>query len=131
MLHSRDKRVGEKVRQALAHIFQHEIKDPRVPQFVTITDVHMSRDLRNAKVYYSQIPDDEDSLEAMKDFLEASVGHLRSKLASEVKMKYIAQLTFHYDDSAVRFQKISTLLHKVKDEDEKRPKPPKVEDDQE
>lgn len=118
MLHSRERRVAESIKHAISRAFQDEMSDPRLPKIVTVTDVVMSRDLRSAKVVYSQIPDDEDALNAMEDLLEDCAGFLRSCVARDVNTKFCPTLNFVYDPSAKRYQRINSILHQIKEKEQ-------------
>ena len=47
---SRATRVADQIRMEVAEILSRKIKDPRV-QFVTVTDVKMTADLKIARIY--------------------------------------------------------------------------------
>ena len=49
---SRTERVADYLQQELAKLLLHSVRDPRA-EFVNITAVDVSRDLRYAKVYYT------------------------------------------------------------------------------
>ncbi len=118
MLHSRDKRLGEAIRQALSVLFQEEIRDPRLPELVTIRHVEVSKDLRSAKVYYSVMPDRDSDLDKMEAVLAKSAGFLRHRVAEEVNVKFAPELHFEYDDSERRYQRINQLLKEAGTEGE-------------
>lgn len=118
MTGNRPKRVGEEIKKHLSTILQHEVSDPRLPAIFTVTDVVVTKDLRHAKVYFSQLPDNEEDLDKTVDFLDASIGFLRSRVAQELNMKFCPQLNFRYDDSTSNFQAINQVLHKLRDDGE-------------
>jgi ribosome-binding factor A len=53
----RANRVGEQMKKELSDIIGRKIKDPRIG-FVTVTDVQVSGDLQQAKVYISVLGDE-------------------------------------------------------------------------
>jgi ribosome-binding factor A len=114
MLHSRDKRIEESIKKALSEAFLQELKDPRVPAIFTITRVTVSKDLSHARVYYSQLPDDDAALEQTEELLEDSAGFLRSFVAREVNLKFTPELVFHYDPSQREYQKLNTKLAELR-----------------
>ncbi len=120
MLHSRDKRVGEAVRHALSHLFSEEMADPRLPSLVTITQVKMSKDLRHATVFYSQLPDDDEALESMEELLEDSKNYLRSRVAEEINIKFAPDLSFRFDPSEQNYQRVNAALQRIRRKDEKK-----------
>ncbi len=49
----RSERVSEEIKKVAARIIQNEVKDPRLSEFTTVTDVKVSRDLAYATIYVS------------------------------------------------------------------------------
>ena len=77
--------------------------------FVTVTDVDTSPDLRAARVYVSVLGTDEERERSLEG-LRSSHGFLQGKIASSMRMKRTPTLTFEYDESAERGDRISRLL---------------------
>jgi ribosome-binding factor A len=85
-----------------------ELKDPRIG-FVTVTGVDTSPDLRSARVYVSVLGDEEQRERSLSG-LQSSHGVLQRKIATEMRLKRTPTLTFEYDDSVERGDRISRLL---------------------
>ena len=105
---ARMRRVNEAIREVLADAIATELKDPRIG-FVTVTDVDTSPDLRNARVYISVLGSEAEREETLAG-LGSSHGFLQGKIASAMRMKHTPTLTFEYDDSVDRGDRISRLL---------------------
>ena len=105
---ARMRRVNEAIREILADAIATELKDPRIG-FVTVTEVDTSPDLRSARVYVSVLgsPDERESSLAG---LRSSHGVLQGKIASAMRLKRTPTLTFEYDESTERGDRISRLL---------------------
>lgn len=103
-------RVSELIRRELAIIIAREMDDPRV-SFVSVTAVDVSRDLRNAKVYVTQI---DTAAGAPLDVrtLQKAAGFLRKQLADALSLKSIPALTFVYDNSIERGVDLSRLIER-------------------
>ncbi len=110
-------RVGHSIQAALSEIFQFELNDPRLPGIFTVRHVKVSKDLRHADIFYSQLPDDDESMEATEDFLERSGGYIRHLLAEKLNMKFTPDLRFIFDESERDFQKINEKLHEIKEKE--------------
>jgi ribosome-binding factor A len=123
MLHSRPRRVAEKIKEALSAALQYEVSDPRKPAIFTITDVVVTKDLREATIYFSQLPDDEKALDNTEGFLDASMGYLRGVVARELNMKFTPNLHFRYDPSAANYQQINAVLQQLRRRGEKLDEP--------
>ncbi len=102
------RRVDEAIRQVIGEAVAGELKDPRVG-FVTVTDVRTSPDLSHARVYVSVLGD-EPRREATLDGLRSAHGYLQRRVASELHFKRTPTLTFAYDDTAARAERIDALL---------------------
>ncbi|MGH2924197.1 MAG: 30S ribosome-binding factor RbfA, partial [Solirubrobacterales bacterium] len=98
----------EAIREVLGDAIATELKDPRIG-FVTVTDVDTSPDLRSARVYVSVLGSEAEREQTLEG-LNSSHGFLQGKIASAVRMKRTPTLTFLYDESAERGDRISRLL---------------------
>lgn len=106
----RTDRVADQLQKELAVLIQREIKDPRLGM-VTVSGVTVSRDLGYADVYVTLLG--EQTPERVKENLQVlkrAGGFLRSQIARRVKLRHVPELRFHFDESVVRGQELSTLI---------------------
>jgi len=75
----RQKQIGNLVRKELSDLLEKKVSDPRL-DFVTITTVEVSSDLRQAHIYVSNLGDQQ---EAMKGF-DRATSFLRRELGSRL-----------------------------------------------
>ena len=99
------------MKQEIADILMRKLKDPRVG-FVTVTDVEVADDLRNAKVFVSVLGTERAT--TLKG-LESASSFIRSELGRRMRMKFVPELLFRYDDSAERGAHIMELLHTIEE----------------
>ncbi len=104
----RMRRVDEAMREVLSDVITSEVKDPRVG-FVTVTAVDTSPDLRHARVYVSVLGDEKRRKLSMKALVSAH-GFLQRRVAAQLRLKHTPQLTFVYDDTAERADRLERLL---------------------
>ena len=105
---ARMRRVNEAVREVLSSRLAEGLKDPRIG-FVTVTGVDTSPDLRAARVYVSILGTEEER-EAAMEGLRSSRGFLQAQIAHELRMKRTPALSFHYDDTPERADRMMRLL---------------------
>jgi ribosome-binding factor A len=105
---ARMRRVNEAIREILGDAITTELKDPRIG-FVTVTEVDTSPDLRAARVYVSVLGSPEERESSLAG-LRSSHGVLQGKIASGMRLKRTPTLTFEYDESVDRGDRISRLL---------------------
>ncbi|MDH5300064.1 MAG: 30S ribosome-binding factor RbfA [Gammaproteobacteria bacterium] len=105
----RTRKIGEQIQQTLAQVLQREVKDPRVA-WVTISAVHLTRDLQNAKVFYTVLNDDADARKDAHKTLGNISGFLRHELGQRLKLRALPQLVFVYDESIERGNRLARLI---------------------
>ena len=95
----RQLRVGEELRHALARLFVHShLRDPELADLnVTITEVRVSPDLKNATAFV--IPLGGEALDRKVAALNRAAAFLRRELAREVVLRYTPRLSFQADHS--------------------------------
>ena len=114
--YKRAERVSDQMKQEIADILMRKIKDPRIG-FVTVTEVEVADDLRNAKVFVSVYGSEKA---ATLKGLESASPYIRSELGRRMRMKFIPELLFRYDDSVERGAHINELLHEIQEKDEEK-----------
>ena len=112
----RSARVSDQMKEEIADILARKIKDPRIG-FVTVTDVDVADDLRNAKVFVSIYGGDKD--ETLKGLESASV-FIRSELGKRMRMRYIPELLFRFDATVERGAHLMELLRTIEVDREKK-----------
>lgn len=113
----RIERVNTLIRREISELVQHQIRDPRLTEFVAITDVVTSPDLKYAKVYVSSIGGKQDEAQVLK-VLNNAGGFLRTELARKVRLRQIPELTFLWDNSIEHGDRILRLIDEVIGDDE-------------
>ena len=113
---NRSDRVGQRIQRELASLIQYQIKDPRLPQFITIAAVNVSKDLSYAKVYITVLGD-QDTIDLALDILKHAAGFLRSELAKKLSLRTTPQLRFIYDSSMDYGNRLAKLIDEVNPKD--------------
>lgn len=110
----RSTRVGEQMKKELSEILGRKIKDPRVG-FVTVTDVEVTGDLQQAKVYISVLGDAEKREDTLKGLAKAK-GFIRSELGQRIRLRKTPEISFEFDESIDYGNRIENLLHQIQEE---------------
>jgi ribosome-binding factor A len=120
---NRPERVGHLMQREIAEILQRELRDPRIPQLVSVTDVEVSRDLSFARVFVS-ILESETSHEHTLAALNRAAGFVRHALSPRLGLREVPELRFVHDPSLERGARVEEILKKIErgeavgDEDE-------------
>ena len=112
----RIERVNSLIRQELSELLQRQVKDPRLGEFIAVTEVDTSADMKHAKVFVSQYGADIDRKKVISGLVSAS-GFFRSELSKTLKMRYVPELHFQWDDSIERADHLTQLIDKVSHEE--------------
>jgi len=106
----RQLRVGEMIKQSLGQIFlKGEAKVPTLEtNNITVTEVRMSPDLKNARAYV--IPLGGKDSDKTADLLTNSSHLVRKVLAKKVHMKFLPKISFISDKSFDYAEKIEKLI---------------------
>lgn len=109
---ARSERVAQQISRHLSVILRSRVKDPRVAG-LSITEVEVSKDLRQAKVYVTSMLDEQANIDDTMLALEKAKGFLRGHLAKAIDMRHCPNLLFAYDNSISQGAKISALIDKA------------------
>ena len=108
----RQLRVGEMVKQSLGNIFlRGEAKVPTLEtNKITVTEVRMSPDLKNAKAYVMPLggKDAEKTVNLLTKFSYI----VRKALSKKITMKFLPRISFVNDESFDYAEKIEKLIRK-------------------
>ncbi|WP_309399546.1 30S ribosome-binding factor RbfA [Cerasicoccus maritimus] len=110
---SRSVRVNELVKREISTVLHTNYRERAVG--ITITEVDVSPDLRNARIYYSVIGD-QTAVQAAESLFNKEHKNIRQFLSKTVVLKYLPKLQFKFDDSIARGVRVLDLLEEIDDE---------------
>ena len=105
----RTDRLAEEIKKEMSDLIRNQLKDPRLPDFVSVTAVRVTRDLRYAKVYVSVFGDNDKKSSAIAALKSAS-GFIRHEIGQRLNIRYIPEFSFILDDSIEKGMYISKLI---------------------
>ncbi len=104
--------------EVLKIISEHKLTDPRVPEFLTITKITISKDLHYAHIYFSIFGDDKKKKIALIGLNNAS-GYIQKILAEKLNFRFTPKIEFRYDMIDDKAYKVDELLNSLTKEREK------------
>ena len=105
-------RVNSLIRQEISQLLHRQVKDPRLGNFIAVTEVSTSADLKYARVFISHIGSEEEKQETL-NVLSSASGFFRRELAKRMKLRYIPELSFQWDDSLEKGDHLLQLMDSV------------------
>lgn len=108
----RQLRVGEEIRRVVSRAFERaELHDPFLYELsLTISEVSLSPDMRQATVWYVPLGGEVVDPKALQQALERASGRLSGIAARELQLKYAPRLSFKPDTAFDTSMRIEALL---------------------
>ena len=103
MSDARTRRLAERISKLVAELLERRIKDPRLG-FITVTEVRLTGDWREAKVFYTVFGTPEEQAETAAA-LASATGIIRSEVGRIIGLRHAPSIEFVADalpDSARR-----------------------------
>lgn len=113
-MYDRSERLRELFKETIVELLR-EVKDPGLSGFLTVTDVELSVDRKNLKVFYSILGSEKEKAHAAAA-LERAAPYVRGLLKKKVTIKVIPNITFHFDETPGKASRIDALLNKLEKE---------------
>ena len=110
----RIEKLQELIKQEMSKMLLKELKDPRIG-FVTVTDVEMTGDLREAKIYVSVMGGSEQVKSSLEG-LNSALGFVRREIGQRVRLRFTPEISFALDTSLDYGEHIQKLLLQVEGE---------------
>jgi len=111
----RCEKVAEAIHEEISRLLIKGVKDPRVG-FVTVTGVKVTDDLHLATVYFSIIGGEAERNGAEAG-LNSAKGFLRREIGKVLRMRYVPDLLFRFDESVEYGSRIESLLKQIHETD--------------
>ena len=110
----RIEKLQELIKQEMSKMLLREIKDPRIG-FVTVTDVEMTGDLREAKIYVSVMGNEKKVQDSLKG-LQSALGFIRREIGKRIRLRFTPEISFALDTSLDYSEHIQKILLDIEKE---------------
>lgn len=107
----RIEKLQELIKQEMGKMLLTDLKDPRIG-FVTVTDVEMTGDLREAKIYVSVMGGEEQVKNSLEG-LNSALGFIRREIGHRIRLRFTPEISFALDTSLDYGDHIQKLLLQV------------------
>jgi ribosome-binding factor A len=121
----RPEKVAELVREEIAQIVGYELEDPRLTM-VTVTEVRMSENLREARVFVTVAGTDAEAATALRA-LEHAAPYVRRQVALELNLRRAPEIHFVRDTVEEKATRVDALLTELERTHTPEAAPPAVE----
>jgi len=111
MADARTRRLAERIAVIVAELLERRIKDPRLG-FVTVTEVRLTADHREAKVFYTVLGSAEERQETALA-LRSATGIIRSEVGRQLGLRHTPSLAFIADVLPENAQRIEEQAQRL------------------
>lgn len=115
MASRRQHRLNQLLREEIAKLLDHETEDPQLATLISVTEVDVSSDLKQARVFVSVLAD-EQGAEATLKRLRHAARFFRRELAERLNLRHTPDLDFQLDTSIARGSRVLHLLRGIEQE---------------
>jgi ribosome-binding factor A len=107
----RPERIADTLREEIAQIVGYELEDPRLAM-VTVTDVRVADDLRDASVFVTVEGDEEEHVKALRA-LQHAAPYVRKQLGFALNLRHTPALHFVRDTVEEQATRVDALLRGI------------------
>src|SRR5690606_15880760 len=108
-------KLADQIKVIVAEMLERRVKDPRLG-FVTVTDVRLTGDSREATVFYTVYGSDEERA-GTAAALRSATGLIRSQVGKQLGLRFTPTLTFVADAVPENARQIDDLLAQAREGD--------------
>ena len=108
-------KLADQIKVIVAEMLERRIKDPRLG-FVTVTDVRLTGDSRDATVFYTVLGSEEEHA-ATAAALRSATGLIRAQVGKELGLRFTPTLMFVLDAVPENARQIDDLLAQARSVD--------------
>lgn len=107
----RSDKIAEALHELISGLLIKGVKDPRIG-FATITAVKVTDDLRYATIYFTVIGEESEKKDTEVG-LNSAKGFIRKEVAKVLRLRFVPEIIFKYDESVEYGRHIDNLLNEV------------------
>lgn len=111
-------KLADQIKVIAAQMLERRIKDPRLG-FVTVTDVRLTGDSREATIFYTVLGEDAERTETAAA-LASATGLIRTQVGKQLGLRYTPSLAFVPDAMPESSRQFEDLLAQTRRQDEER-----------
>ena len=109
----RHERIAEEIHHEISIMVVGELKDPRIAGLVTVTEVRVTPDLKQARIFVSVMGTDAEQASTLQG-LAAAAGFVRRELTQRLGLRRVPELFWILDKSEEYGERIEGLLRQMK-----------------
>jgi len=106
-------RANSEILRCITDIIHNKMNDPRIDDFVMISEVNVSNDFSYLKVKISLLQQDYSKADLIINILKKSEGFIKRELANMVRMPQVPHIVFEFDKGVMNELRVEELLKTI------------------
>ena len=116
MTSRRQHKIARAIRESVSRTILNGLSDPRITGLVSVTEVDVAPDMKNATVYLSVLAEDETRQNTTFSAVCHAIGHIQVQLGRDLTGKYCPHLRFEKDQKIKKTLETLRLIEQVEHE---------------
>lgn len=116
MASRRQQKIARVIQQSVSKTILTGLNDPRIRGLISVTEVDVSPDMKNATVYLSILTPDNSGQETVFKAVSHAVGHIQHQLGYDLTGRCCPQLRFEMDKKVKKTLETLQLIEQVEQE---------------
>ena len=116
MASRRQEKIARVIRESVSDTIANRLSDPRIEGIVSVTEVDVSPDLRNAEVGLSILAPSDAVVRRTYAAIEHARSHIQALLGERMTSKYCPKIHFHEDKKLKKTMETLKLIETVSKE---------------
>lgn len=110
---TRTEKLNSEFQKSIYEILTRKVKDPRLTEMFSITQVECDKELQTAKVYVSVFSLDKAKADATFEAIKDAAGFVRATLSKSMHIRTVPKFEFIADTSMQYSQKINDIISEI------------------
>ncbi len=116
MSQRRQEKMARVIKEAVSDIINNHLGDPRIEGFISVTEVKIKPDLKNADVFLSIMGKTPEKQNLAFMTIQHASGRIQALLGDYVKSRFCPHLSFHMDDRLKKNAETLRLIDEISKE---------------
>jgi ribosome-binding factor A len=116
MTSRRQHKIARVIRESVSYTILNRLSDPRITGLISITEVDVSPDMKNATVFLSILAPDEHTQDAAFKGICHAIGPIQAQLGRDLTGRFCPHLRFERDDKMKKTLETLRLIDQVQQE---------------
>lgn len=94
-------------------IVSNAVKDPRIPNLLTITKITLSKDMHYCHVYFTVLSEHSTKIDTIIEGLNSAKGYIQKNIGDKLQLRFTPKIEFRHDQEQAKADNVDSILEKL------------------